>query len=217
MPTNIEDKLAAFSAIVINDAREKREQLLEQTEREYRERIDKKETELLEGAYNEIQSDIRAIGKNANEQILRAELDAKKRLIVKREEIIAAVIDAAAEKLNAFTESEDYKPWLLKKAEKAVKETGEGKKTVYLAPRDMKYSAEIEKLAGDITVTETAMQTPEGGVRVLNTDKRVAADYTLSELLSEQQQGFLRESGLSIDYRKGRHGKWLLQTAQYWE
>ena len=79
MPTNIEDKLAAFSAIVINDARERREQLLEQTEREYRERIDKKETELLEGAYNEIQSDIRTIDKSANEQILRAELDAKKR------------------------------------------------------------------------------------------------------------------------------------------
>ena len=124
MPTNIEDKLAAFSAIVINDARERREQLLEQTEREYRERIDKKETELLEGAYNEIQSDIRAIGRSANEQILRAELDAKKRLIVKREEIIAAVMDAAAEKLKAFTKSEDYKPWLLKKAEKAINETG---------------------------------------------------------------------------------------------
>ena len=46
MPTHIEDKLAAFSAIVINDARERREQLLEQTESEYRERIDKKETEL---------------------------------------------------------------------------------------------------------------------------------------------------------------------------
>ncbi|MBQ2669604.1 MAG: hypothetical protein IJG06_02385, partial [Clostridia bacterium] len=61
MPTNIEDKLAAFSAIVINDARERREQLLEQTEREDRERIAKKETELLEGAYNEIQSDIRTI------------------------------------------------------------------------------------------------------------------------------------------------------------
>ena len=199
MPTNIEDKLAAFSAIVINDARERREQLLEQTEREYRERIDKKETELLEGAYNEIQSDIRTIDKSANEQILRAELDAKKRLIVKREEIIAAVMDAAAERLNAFTKSGDYKPWLLKKAEKALNETGEGKKTIYLAPRDMKYSAEIEKLGINITVTETAMPSPEGGLRVLNTDKRVAADYTLSELLSEQKQGFLRESGLSID------------------
>ncbi|MBQ6530456.1 MAG: hypothetical protein IJI39_06015 [Clostridia bacterium] len=63
----------------------------------------------------------------------------------------------------------------------------------------MKYSAEIEKLGADITVTETAMPSPEGGLRVLNTDKRVAADYTLSELLSEQKQGFLRESGLSID------------------
>ena len=199
MPTNIEDKLAAFSAIVINDAREKREQLLEETERAYNERIDKKEAELLESANNEIQSDMKAAEKTANERVLRAELDAKKRLILKREEIIDSVMNNAAKRLEEFANGAEYKEWLIKKAQKAISETGEGTKTVYLAPRDMKYSAEIEKLGENITVEETAAATIEGGVRVVNHDKRIAADYTLSLLLDEQKQAFLRESGLSID------------------
>lgn len=199
MPTNLDDKLAAFSAIVINDAREKREQLLEETEREYNERIDKKEAELLESADNKIESDMKNAGKTANERILRAEIDAKKRLILKREEIIESVMGDAAQRLESFANGAEYKDWLIQKTQKAVSETGEGKKTVYLAPRDMKFKAEIEKLGEDIAVKEAETAAPEGGVRVVNHEKRIAADYTLAVLLSEQRQTFLRESGLSID------------------
>lgn len=199
MPNNWTDKLETFSALVLQDAREKRNELMESVEKEYNERLDAKETELLEGAYENIQKNIRTSQKDANERVLHTELDAKKKLILKREGIIEDIMNSAKDRLFEFTKSGDYEKWLVDKAEKAFSELGEGKKTVYLSAEDMKFKDKIESLAEGVTVEETTEHGTIGGISVTNTERRVAADYTLGELLSEQKTKFLRESGLTID------------------
>lgn len=193
------DKLDTFKALVLNDAQEKRSELMDKTHKEYDKRIDKKETELLETAYRDIQKNIREVEKEANERIMHTELDAKRRLAVRREEIISEVMAAAREGLDDFMQTADYERWLLNKTEKAVKELGDGAKTVYVCAHDMKFKDKLQAIADDITVEETAERDFFGGVRVVNREKRIAADYTLSELLAEQKKMFLRESGLSLD------------------
>lgn len=196
---NWTDKLETFSALVLHDAQEKRDEIMEQTEKEYQGRIDKKETELLEGAYKDIQKNIHETEKDVNEKILHTELEAKKKLIVKREEIIEDVMTAARERLKEFTQSADYEKWLLDKIEKAIFELGEGAKTVYISADDVKLKSKIEKLADNVTVEAAAERGFIGGVKVTNTDRRVAVDYSMGEMLSEQKTKFLRESGLTLD------------------
>ena len=200
MPTNDwTDKLNTFKALVLHDAEEKRGSIMAEIEREYDERIDKKETELLEKAYMEIQRNIRDTQKKSNERILHTELDAKRALIVRREEIIAEVMDGAREKLAEFTKSAEYEKWLTDKTLRAVTELGEGAKTVYVSESDMRFKDSLGSIGKDITVEAASERDFIGGVKVINTDRRVASDYSFKEMLSEQKQKFLRESGLTLD------------------
>ena len=51
---NLTEKLNTFTSLVLKDAEQKREKLLENVQKEYSERIDAKENELLQGAYERI-------------------------------------------------------------------------------------------------------------------------------------------------------------------
>ena len=64
---NLTEKLNTFTSLVLKDAEQKREKLLENVQKEYSERIDAKENELLQGAYENIQQNIQSAQKSANE------------------------------------------------------------------------------------------------------------------------------------------------------
>lgn len=199
MPNSGSDKLNTFKALVLSDAQEKRAALMDETHKEYSERMDKKETELLEKAYASIQKNIREAQSEANGHVMSAELEAKQRLAKRREEMIEDIMSSAREELVRFTSSKDYEKWLVDKTMAASHELGEGKKTIYVADTDMKFKDKLISAAGNATVMQAEERGFFGGVRVENSDRRIAADYSLSRLLEEQRRLFLRESGLGID------------------
>ena len=182
---NLTEKLNTFTSLVLKDAEQKREKLLENVQKEYSERIDAKENELLQGAYENIQQNIQSAQKSANERVLHAELDSKKKLIMRREEII---------------ESDKYEEWLLSKIEKALFEVGKGSKTIYISSDDIKLKEKIEQIpdTSRITVEASGEKDFLGGAKVLNTDRKVAVDYSFKEMLSEEKQKFLQSSGLAL-------------------
>lgn len=192
------EKLNLFTSLVLEDAEDKRDRLLEKVEKEYAARIDEKETEILQGAYEDIQQGIRDIRQNANERVLHSELEAKKKLIMRREEIIGEIMTAAVAKLSEFKKSEDYEKWLLEKVKKAAFEVGDGAKTVYISSDDIRFKDKIESIFDESVTVEAGESDFFGGVKLLNTDRRVAVDYSFKEMLAEQKQKFLKGSGLSI-------------------
>ena len=193
---NLTEKLNTFTSLVLKDAEQKREKLLENVQKEYSERIDAKENELLQGAYENIQQNIQSAQKSANERVLHAELDSKKKLIMRREEIIDDVMKLSRAKIVEFIESDKYEEWLLSKIEKALFEVGKGSKTIYISSDDIKLKEKIEQ------IPDTSRITGEkdflGGAKVLNTDRKVAVDYSFKEMLSEEKQKFLQSSGLAL-------------------
>ena len=193
---NLTEKLNTFTSLVLKDAEQKREKLLENVQKEYSERIDAKENELLQGAYENIQS----AQKSANERVLHAELDSKKKLIMRREEIIDDVMKLSRAKIVEFIESDKYEEWLLSKIEKALFEVGKGSKTIYISSDDIKLKEKIEQIpdTSRITVEASGEKDFLGGAKVLNTDRKVAVDYSFKEMLSEEKQKFLQSSGLSL-------------------
>ena len=197
---NLTEKLNTFTSLVLKDAEQKRDKLLENVQKEYSERLDAKENELLQGAYENIQQNIQSARKGANERVLHAELDSKKRVILRREEIIDEVMKEARKKLVEFAESDKYEAWLLDKIEKALFEVGKGSKTIYISSDDLKLKEKIEQIPDMARLTVEA--SPErdfiGGAKVFNTDRKVAVDYSFKEMLSEQKQVFLQSSGLAI-------------------
>ena len=197
---NLTEKLNTFTSLVLKDAEQKREKLLENVQKEYSERIDAKENELLQGAYENIQQNIQSAHKSANERVLHAELDSKKKLIMRREEIIDDVMKLSRAKIVEFIESDKYEEWLLSKIEKALFEVGKGSKTIYISSDDIKLKEKIEQIpdTSRITVEASGEKDFLGGAKVLNTDRKVAVDYSFKEMLSEEKQKFLQSSGLAL-------------------
>ena len=142
---NLTEKLNTFTSLVLKDAEQKREKLLENVQKEYSERIDAKENELLQGAYENIQQNIQSAQKSANERVLHAELDSKKKLIMRREEIIDDVMKLSRAKIVEFIESDKYEEWLLSKIEKALFEVGKGSKTIYISSDDIKLKEKLNR------------------------------------------------------------------------
>ncbi len=198
---NITEKLNTFTSLVIKDAEEKREKLMKSVEKEYSERLDERENELLENAYENIQENIQTAKREANERVLHAQMDSKKQLILRREEIIDEVMKTVRAKLVEFTESDEYEAWLISKIEKALFEVGKGSKIVYISPEDIKLREKIEQIPemSKLSVEASSERDFLGGAKVLNTDRRVSADYSFKEMLFEQKQTFLQSSGLSLD------------------
>ncbi|MCH5209953.1 MAG: V-type ATP synthase subunit E [Oscillospiraceae bacterium] len=198
--SNITEKLNIFTSLVLKDASAKREKLMEDVEKEYAERIGEKETELLQEAYDTIQHTIQDARKYANERVLHAEIDSKKKLILKREEIIEEVMSDAKREIVRFTESEKYGEWLLDKIEKALFEVGKGAKTIYISSDDIRFKEKIEQIPdmSGINVEASPEHDFLGGAKVLNTDRKVAVDYSLKEMLALQKQAFLQNSGLTL-------------------
>ena len=197
---NLTEKLNTFTSLVLKDAEQKREKLLENVQKEYSERIDAKENELLQSAYENIQQNIQSAQKSANERVLHAELDSKKKLIMRREEIIDDVMKLSRAKIVEFIESDKYEEWLLSKIEKALFEVGKGSKTIYISSDDIKLKEKIEQIpdTSRITVEASGEKDFLGGTKVLNTDRKVAVDYSFKEMLSEEKQKFLQSSGLAL-------------------
>ena len=197
---NLTEKLNTFTSLVLKDAEQKREKLLENVQKEYSERIDAKENELLQGAYQNIQQNIQSAQKSANERVRHEELDSKKKLRMRREEIIDDVMKLSRAKIVEFIESDKYEEWLLSKIEKALFEVGKGSKTIYISSDDIKLKEKIEQIpdTSRITVEASGEKDFLGGTKVLNTDRKVAVDYSFKEMLSEEKQKFLQSSGLAL-------------------
>ena len=196
---NLTEKLNIFSELVLRDASMKRDELIAAVENERKERLDRKENEFLQRAYEEIQGTIAKAKKESNSKLLRAELDAKKQLLIKREQIVDDIMDGAKQKLQEFKSSAEYEEWLKELINKAFSEVGEGAKTVYVTADDTKLKPWIEKIQDEVTVEPVEDSDFIGGVRVYNTTRRVAVDYSFGEMLIEQRQKFLRENGAALN------------------
>ena len=203
MDQSMNEKLTRFSNLVLSDAEHQKEELHESIISEKTERLAKKEDEFLTKAYAEIQADIEQVQKEDNARVLHEEVEAKRKILLKREEIIDKVFALVKDKLAAFKMSDDYLKWLLKNTQKALDEVGKGSKVIYVSSEDMCYKKEIEELGAEtgfkVTVTQTDEKEFLGGVKVFNPDRKVTVNYSIGELLNEQKSEFLQTSGLSIE------------------
>ena len=194
MDSAMEAKLSAFSSRVLSLAKKRSDETDKKTNEIRKAKTEKKQDEFLEDAYRAIQSGVAKIRRTESEKVLRAENDMKKEILSRREEIIKSVFSQAKEELSKFSESEEYRVWFDKKLSLALEGTGEGKKTVYVLEKDKK---EAEKSGEKVVAVNEAGFI--GGVRVVNDDLGIIADYSFGEELSEAKEDFLQKSSLSIE------------------
>lgn len=190
------EKLNKFASIVLADANDERDRLIDETEDKYKTIIAEKENQYLQEAYDIIQKSKTEARKRVGEELMQAEMDSKKRLLLKREEIINNVMGEVRERIIAFKKSPEYGEWLVKRAKSALFEAGQGEKIIYISGDDMEYKSKLEELGA--SVEGAADRGFSGGLRVFNTEKNISVDYSFKELFAEEKHSFLQNSGLAI-------------------
>ena len=129
----------------------------------------------------------------ANRALSAARAEARAALAARRQALADEAFAAAAEKLRAFTEGEDYTAWLQAEAKTLAGRLGQG--TV------LNTRSSVARL-GDLPAGCTAEADPSielGGLRAENKAAHMAADDTLTSRLAAQRPWFLENAGLSIE------------------
>lgn len=198
MDNEFEEKLRSFKSVVLREAKTKGEKKLDKTMKKTNDTMEKNETEYLSEAYEKIQNKIRSIRREDNEKVLQADIEARRKLLKAREEIVNKVFNEAKGKLLEFKATDEYSAWLKSKIGNAVSELGEGKLSAMFSADDR---AAAEKIADSYPDVKFIFEDTDeiGGVRIYNEDKKTAVDYRFSELLAAQRAEFLHVGGLTIN------------------
>lgn len=192
-----EEKLQRFSESVYKDAQNQCEVLLKEAEEKANAETDVFETECLETAYKTIKKQMTQILRSANEKVSKAEIDAKKALLLKREEILNEVFSSVLNKIAAYKQTEDYKKYLIDAVLKAKESGGKDGITVHLASSDAGYAKIIEEQCG---VNTAVSDTDDfiGGICVLMKNSNQIIDMSFAMRLGEAREEFLKSSGLTL-------------------
>lgn len=191
---DLEKKLELFSRTILNEAEAQKEKSIQELERKKISIIKEKELEFLNSAYEDIQSTISKISKENNEYVLKVEMELKKDIIKKREDIIENIFKDVMTKLESFIASPDYLNWLIAEAKKAVAEIGNG--TLNITLQDKKYIDILKSEFPDCKINVYPDNEIIGGV--IAEVGNLLSNHSIKESFETQRQNFLRTSGLSI-------------------
>lgn len=181
------DKLEHFVKAVNKEIDKEITQIINEAESSRKAIVEAAKDESLAAAYNMIQENIKKVSSKYVKIIAKAELDCKKAVLVKRENLACQVFGNIRDRLRTFRESAEYLPYLIRQAK--AEEITE-KAVICLRPDDMKYAQEIKNaLALPVELKEDAT-IKLGGLSILYPEQGVVLDKTMDLALSEQREIF---------------------------
>ncbi len=180
------EKLERFINAVNADADERAEDISIEAEQE-KFRILGEADQTAREAAEKYAAEHSARGHGLLGEVSTAELEMKKTVLRRREELIDSVFAAAARRLTEFRGKKEYPAHLAKAAASAVTDGA----VISLSPADMKYEKTIRGALGGKEVTFREDKSIQlGGLSVFRPDTHTAADLTFDTALEEQRSAF---------------------------
>lgn len=193
---NETEKLEKFKKAIFDEVDAKAQEMISEAEAEREERLEKARRE----ADGFVQSRIAQIDKDCEAKAVRElssdSLQAKRNVLLSREELIDKVFSNVRNKLDEFMKTPEYGKMLAERVRSCAEKYPEDNVVVYVALKD-------EALCGQISTggkyrTEPSETVEVGGAMVVLEDKGIALDYTFDTALSEQRESFARKAGLNL-------------------
>lgn len=116
-----------------------------------------------------------------------AELEKKKSVLRRREELISAVFDDVKDRLTKLRATDDYFEFLKKAAEASGASSGS---VIRLSPEDMRFEARLRTALGIEASFEPDSRIMLGGLTVYFPDRGIMSDRTFDTALEEQRKTF---------------------------
>lgn len=161
--------------------------------------LKKAEAEIIEDTNNMIQKELLAMKNKIAIEISHKELYERKKLSLRRKEMMEDIFSACREKLLTFTKDEEKYTNYLKDCAKDISEIlMRGDTILYVRDEDMKYNDAIKEAFGRECRIESDNGILIGGIRGYSEVQGLIADETFDEKLKEQKQWAAETFGIRL-------------------
>ncbi|MPM83323.1 V-type proton ATPase subunit E [bioreactor metagenome] len=200
MNYDVNDRIANFSQIVLQDAIKERDEILAEIRNIKDTKISKAELDILEEVYRYIHDEMVKVQDEYKQLLSKNIFDLKRNLLLRRDEILNLVFNEVKEKLIGYTKSEEYTPYMESLVKEAVKSIQSKEITILVKNDDLSLSELLKTAALPILCqVEPSGDIMLGGLIVNSASDHIFIDETLDTRFLAERRGFILQSGLSID------------------
>lgn len=191
-------KLEKFHSAIEDYAQKQRKTMEEEVARLKRERLAEAESQVLSESFQMIQKEMHEMRHRIAREMALREVNARRELLVKRGELTKKVFARAAERLLAFTKTEEYPRFLEAQAKKLAPLFPAPGTVIHLRQEDQAYFPLLEAALGTACSCAADASIQTGGFYAENQALGIFVDVSFDSLLQEQIPWFEENSGIAV-------------------
>lgn len=189
------EKTSRFLKAIDKHAKKQQTEILEEIKKIEKIELERAESEMLEDVRIMVQRELEHMKNKISIQISHKELDERKKIAHKRQEMLRNVFKESENRLIEFTRTKEYRESLVKYAENISKKLTGSDVILYVYEEDLKYRDIIKKAFGRECRIESADDIKVGGIRGYSKENNLIADETIDAKLCTQEDWFLSKYG----------------------
>lgn len=191
-------KLLRFQEAILEDADEKIARMNQNVSKYEQRELNNEKQQKLEEIFTYMQNHVRHLKSEFSYKLTKKSLEFKKEILSFRNELIEKVMQQSENEILNFVNSDKYKDYLLGKVKQVFDEFDFNKTKIKLRREDLKFKEDILNFEN---VSEVLVDDHNklGGFTLIDTQSGIMIDKTISTILNNQRQHFLKTSGLIIE------------------
>lgn len=179
-------------------AEEQRNKIRFESESFKKQELEKAEAEGLREAYTLIQREMAAIRTEISSQLSRDEMESRKKIFEKRNQMTETVFEKVTQKLVKFTNTADYEKLILESVKRIAKTLKADDVIFFVKESDLKLADKIKSAFSPSCEVKSSKEIKIGGITGRSASLGLIADETLDTKLDGQREWFYQNSGLRV-------------------
>lgn len=190
-------KLLRFQEAILEDADEKIARMNQNVSKYEQRELNNTKQQKLEEIFTYMQNRVRHLKSKFNYKLTKKSLEFKKEILSFRNELIEKVMKQSENEILNFVHSDEYKNYLINKVKQVFDEFNFNNAKIKIRREDIKFKEDILN-CGNISEVLIDDHNKLGGFIAFDPKSNVMIDKTISTILDNQRQHFLKTSGLII-------------------
>lgn len=204
MPDNNE-KLAVFTAAILDRARAQAEKLRADTERAESDAVGAFESEKRAESERQIALGRQKAEQRAERTVTAGKLRSRRALLQFREDCAGETFDALTARLGAFTETDDYAECLCDLLLRGLGSVpGQGTVTVCLREQDLRFAEKLAAEAPNARLKFASGSFTLGGLVLVSEEAQRRVDMSFDSALEDMSGRFSELTGFDVEDRHGQ-------------
>ncbi len=194
------DIASRFLKSIDKYARQQQSKIEEEIQNIEKSELEKSESRIIEDINNMIQKELISMKNKISVDISHKELECRKNLARKRQNMLNEMFDICAKELIQYTKTSEYVEKIKEYAKTISKVLGSTDTKLFIKHEDLKYSDLIKESFGRNCEIYSDEDIQIGGIRGYSEKLGMMSDETLDSSLEKQREWFIQKYGSELVY-----------------